>query len=545
MSEASISQNSFAYKNRWRALLFICVSLLVVALDNTILNVAIPSISRTLQASASELQWIVDSYILVFASLLLTLGALGDRFGRKRALQAGLVLFGIGSLAAALSNSTEMLIASRAFLGIAGAMILPATLSIISATFPREERPQAIAIWAAVFGLGVGLGPVIGGWLLERFEWNSVFFVNLPIVVVALVGGQFLIAESKDPSAPKADIPGVILSIIGLFALVYGIVEAGVEGWTASNVLLAFGAAIVFLGAFAWWENRNPDAMLPLDFFRNMSFTGANISLILISFSLFGSVFFLSQYFQSVLGFSPLQAGLRVLPLAITLTICSAMSARVNKRLGTKYTVALGAALSGAGLLFMALIYKIDTPYAIVMIGQILLAAGLGTAISPATNSVMSSVPVEKAGIGSAMNDTTRQLGGALGVAVLGTILNSVYLNGVDGLLGTVRTTLANAPGVTAEAVAQITSGIERGLQGAIGTANFLETQSPLAAPLAENIRTTARLAFVNGMTQAMFIAAIIMFASAVLVLFLLPSQVTRPAMVGIPAENQPVPIGD
>lgn len=545
MSEASISQDSFAYKNRWRGLVFICISLLVVSLDNTILNVAIPSISRTLQASASELQWIIDAYILVFASLLLTLGALGDRFGRKRALQAGLVLFGIGSLAAALSNSTEMLIASRAFLGIAGAAILPATLSSISASFPREERPQAIAIWSAVFGLGVGLGPVIGGWLLERFEWNSVFFVNLPIVVVALVGGQFLIAESKDPGAPKADIPGVILSIIGLFALVYGIVEAGVVGWTASNVLLAFGAAIVFLGAFAWWENRNPDAMLPLEFFRNMSFTGANISLILISFALFGSVFFLSQYFQSVLGFSPLQAGLRILPLAITLVICSAFSQQVNKRLGTKYTVALGAALCGLGLLYMSFVYDIDTPYATVMIGQIILAAGLGIAISPATNSVMASIPVEKAGIGSAMNDTTRQLGGALGVAVLGTILNSVYLRGVEPLLEEVRTTVANVPTVSEELLAQILGGIERGIQGAIGAANGIESQNPLAAPLAENIRNTARLAFVDGMTQAMFIAAIIMFASAVLVLFLLPAQVSRPEMSGIPVENQPAPIGD
>src|SRR5690349_13363908 len=263
MQAETPSVNAKAFERRWLGLVFIGVSLIVISLDNTILNVAIPSISRTLGASASELQWIVDAYVLVFAALLLTVGGLGDRYGRKKMLQFGLVMFGIGSLGAGLSSTTNVLIATRAFLGIAGAAILPSTLSIISATFPATERPRAIALWAAVFGLGVGVGPLIGGALLERFEWNSVFFVNLPIIVIALIGGARNIADSKDEYAPKADIPGVILSITGLFSLVYGIIEAGQKGWTEQTVLIAFVIAFVLLGLFAWWEARNPDAMLP------------------------------------------------------------------------------------------------------------------------------------------------------------------------------------------------------------------------------------------------------------------------------------------
>jgi len=536
-TEVLISEDSFAYKHRWLGLLFIGISLLVVALDNTILNVALPSISRALEASASDLQWIIDAYILVFAALLLTIGALGDRFGRKLALQVGLVLFAVGSVAAALATTTPMLISSRAFLGLAGATILPATLSLITTTFNAKERPQAIALWAAVFGLGIGVGPVVGGWLIERFTWNAVFFVNLPVIVIALIGGQILIAESKDPNAPKLDLLGVILSVIGLFALVYGIVDAGSAGWTDPYVLLAFGVAAVSLGAFAWWEGRNPDAMLPTYLFRNPSFTGANLALILVMFSLLGAVFFLSQYFQSVLGYTPFDAGLRVLPLAIALTFAAAMSARLSNRFGTKYTVAFGTLLSSAALLVMSMTYGIDTSYSVIVIGQIMMGLGLGIALSPATNSIMGSVPLEKAGIGSAMNDTTRQLGGALGVAVLGTVLNSIYLDRIAPLLVDVQNTLATIPLalVPQEQRDQALSAIERGIQGAMFVAERLEA-NPLSASLGQEVRIAARTAFVEGMTYAMFIGAIVMLGAAVLVLVLLPSRVQAPIALEAPA---------
>lgn len=508
------------YKNRWVGLLFICVSLLIISLDNTILNVALPSISRDLGASASDLQWIIDAYILVFAALLLTMGALGDRFGRKSALQVGVVWFGIGSLAAALSNSTELLIASRAFLGVGAAIIMPATLSLITAVFPPKERSQAIALWAAVFGLGVGVGPVVGGWLLERYSWNSVFYVNLPVVATALLGGAIFLTNSKDETAPKIDIPGVLLSIPGLFALVYGIIEAGDKGWTHSEVLLALGVAGILLGAFAWWENRNPDAMLPIYFFKNMSFTGANTAIALVMFSLFGSVFFLSQFFQSVQGYTALEAGIRVVPLALTLTIAAALSARLSARLGIKYTVALGIFIAACGLLFMSQFYEADTSYSTIVIGMIILASGMGTAMSPATDSVMGSVPSNKAGIGSAMNDTTRELGGAMGVAVLGTVMNTAYLDGI----GNLQNTLSTVPDGD-----RAYSGIESSIQGAHAVAESISaTGFPGTAELAQSIINTANQAFTTGMTDAMLIGAIIMFCASVLVLLILPATIQR-----------------
>lgn len=505
--------DSRAFERRWLGLVFIGISLIVISLDNTILNVAIPSISRTLGATASELQWIIDAYVLVFAALLLTMGGLGDRFGRKKALQIGLVLFGIGSLGAALSPNTGVLIATRAFLGIGGATIMPATLSIISATFPANERPRAIAIWAAVFALGVGIGPLIGGWLLQHFEWNSVFFVNLPVIVVALIGGAYSLGESRDEYAPKADIPGVILSITGLFSLLYGIIEAGQKGWTDSIVLLAFGIAAVLLGLFAWWENRYPDAMLPMRFFRNMSFTGANLALAIVTFSLFGATFFMSQYLQTIHGYTTLEAGILGLPLAITLTIVASRSSFVAARLGNKYTVALGIAVAGCGLLFMALMYHVDTDYPIIAIGQIVLATGMGTAFSPATNSIMASVPISKAGIGSAMNDTTRQLGGAVGVATLGTVMNSIYMQGVS----TLKTDLPQLP-------TQAFDAISSSIQAAHIVAD--NPQMPTAAR--DLIISTANQAFVNGMNNAMLIGALVMFAASALALFLLPAVATR-----------------
>ncbi len=510
------------YKTRWLGLLFIGISLTVISLDNTILNVAIPSISRDLGASASELQWIIDAYVLVFAALLLTMGALGDRFGRKRMLQFGLVMFGLGSLAAGLSTSTNMLIAARAFLGIGGAVIMPSTLSLISATFPRHERPQAFALWAAVFGLGVGIGPVVGGWLLQSSEWNAVFFVNLPVVVIAIIGGIFTLGESRDDDAPKLDLPGVLLSITGLIALVYGIIESGELGWTDPQVLVAFAAAIVLLGSFAWWENRNPDAMLPMHFFKNMSFTGANIAMVMVTFSLFGAIFFMSQYFQSVLGFTPLEAGIRLLPLALTMMTVSALSAKITQRLGTKIAVALGITIAGTGLLLMSQFFTADAQYITIVPIIMIFATGMGLTFSPATNSIMQSVPVSKAGVGSAMNDTTRQLGGALGVAVLGTLMNQTYLREIASLK-----TLVDQYPIPQAMFDEFYEIVSRSIQGA----HIVVANAPAIMPdaLKETILTTANNAFVTGMTEAMFIGACIMYGAAIFALVFLPAQVQRP----------------
>ncbi len=512
------------YETRWRGLIFIGISLLVISLDNTILNVALPAISRTLGATISDLQWITDAYILVFAALLLTMGSFSDRIGRKRALQIGLALFGLGSLAAALSNTTAMLIASRAFLGIGGAMIMPSTLSIISATFPAYERPQAIALWASVFALGVGIGPVMGGLLVQTFSWNAVFLVNLPVVTVAIIGGAIYLGESRDETAPKADIPGVILSIVGLFALIYGIIEAGIVGWTAPNVLIAFAVAAVFIGAFAWWENRTPNAMLPMHFFKNRTFTSSNITLTLLTFSMFGSFFFLSQYFQTVQAVPSFEAGLRILPQAIALTVVSSQSAKVAGRLGVKRAIAVGVLIAAIGLFYLSRMLHVDTPYWIIMIGQITLASGIGIAISPATAAIMGSVPMAKAGIGSAMNDTTRQLGGALGVAVLGTVATNAYLSGIEPL----REALASAP---PQLMGAITSSIQ--------AAHAAALNAELPAELQSLILTTTNEAFVTGMNNAMLVGALTMVVSFLVVLVLMPLQ---PRHAGVDPHGEPAP---
>jgi len=520
-STVSIPTDSFYYAKRWIGMLFIGISVIVLSLDNTILNVALPSIARDLNASNTDLQWIVDGYVLVFAALLLTMGTFGDRIGRKRALQVGLVLFGVGSLGAALSATTLALTLCRMFLGIAGALMMPATLSIVSSTFQPHERPQAIATWAALFGLGVGIGPIIGGFLVQNFSWHFVFLINLPVIAVAIIGGQIYLGVTKVPDAPPPDIIGSVLSIVGLFALIYGIIEAGVVGWTQTNVVASFVVAIVMMGLFGVWESRTPHPMLPLHLFRNPAFTGANITLTLLSFSLFGVVFFVPQFLQSVLGYPAFTAGILLLPLAISLTVVTSRSAKVAARFGTKRTVALGVAMTGTAFLYMALVYRIDTAYfPWVFIGQIFQAAGIGLAISPATTSVMSSVPMEKAGVGSAMNDTTRQLGGALGVAILGTIATGIYTRGVAPLQSL----------IPAEAYREVAAGLPTALSPL--------TRAMLTPSQIEQVTLVARSAFMNGMTQAFFVGAMVMYASALFALAVLPDVVIKRRDSAEGAEN-------
>ena len=510
-AKPSIAAESLpGYASRWRAMIFISISLLVISIDNLILNVALPSISRSLGASASELQWLVDSYVLVFASLLLTMGALGDKIGRKRTLQFGLAVFGLASLASALSTTTTMLIVTRAFMGIGAALIMPATLSIISATFPPEERARAIAMWTATFGLGAGIGPLTGGLLLKFFSWQSIFLVNLPVAAVGLMGGRVFIAESRDEHAPPLDLLGVLLSIVGLVALVFGIISAGESGWIHPQVLATFAVALVLLTLFVIWERLAPNAMLPLRFFANPSFTLANIAVVVMTFTLFGLTFMLTQYFQSVLNYQPLIAGLVQLPMVIIFTILSAQSAQIVGRFGTKRTVAVGVLLMSASLLYFYFVLDVTSPYPVILIGQVPFATGIGLTMSPATNSVMQSVPVRKSGIGSAMNDMTRQVGGALGIAVLGSILNGTY-----------RENLTLQMSVLEQISEPMRETMMRSIQGAHVVAGQLSDG-------AQGIVDAAEFAFMAGMQQALLVAALVMFVSAVLMFLFLPDQAKR-----------------
>jgi EmrB/QacA subfamily drug resistance transporter len=502
------------HQRRWWILGVLCFSLLVIVVDNSILNVALPTLARPesqggLDATNSQLQWMVDSYTLVFAGLLLTAGSLGDRFGRRGGLQVGLTVFGLGSLLSAMASSPGQLIATRALMGVGGAFIMPATLSLITSVFEGRERGRAIAIWAGVAGLAVAIGPLTGGFLLEHFYWGSVFLVNLPIVAFALAAGLLIMPTSKDPTAPRLDLVGAALSIAGLVALVYGIIEAPSKGWTDSTILLALGVAAVLLVGFFLWERRIDHPMLDLNFFRNPRFTTASVSISVLFFTLFGVIFLLTQYFQFVLDYSPFEAGVRLLPLALTMMVVAPLSARIVERVGTKLVVATGLFLVAVSVASFVQL-EVTTGYANIFWRLMVMAVGMGLTMAPSTESIMGSLPLAKAGVGSAVNDTTRQVGGALGVAIIGSVLASTYGTKVGD----------------AAAGQPLPAGVASEVEDSLGFA--LETASRLGGPAGEALANTARTAFVDGMHQGFLVAAAVAFVGAIVAFVWLPARAKR-----------------
>jgi EmrB/QacA subfamily drug resistance transporter len=516
-----------AYRRRWLILGVLCFSLLVIVLDNSIVNVAIPTLIDQLHATNSQVQWMVDSYTLVFAGLLLTMGALGDRYGRRGALQAGFVVFGIGSLASALVNTADQLIATRAFMGIGGALIMPATLSIITNVFPTNERGKAIGVWAGTAGLGVALGPLTGGFLLEHFYWGSIFLVNLPIVAFGLLAGFFLIPTSKDPSAPRLDPFGAVLSITGLSALLYGIIEAPTDGWGSSAILAAFGVGIVLIAIFIWWESHTDHPMLDVRFFKNPRFTAASSGITLLFFALFGSIFLLTQYLQFTLDYSPLAAGIRMLPFALTMMIVAPLSAKVVERIGTKITVAAGLTIVTVALVTLTGL-QVDSSYASDVVWRfVLLGIGMALTMAPATESVMGSLPLAKAGVGSAVNDTTRQVGGALGVAIIGSVLSSTYGSKVSDFF-TSRS--KSVPANLKPQFASAQDAAHSSLGGAKAVAESLPHQKlPLPAGLVEqlarDLNHVANQAFVDAMHAGVLVAAGATLIGAIVAAIWLPAR--------------------
>jgi EmrB/QacA subfamily drug resistance transporter len=502
MSTLSERVQARAHERRWWILGVLCFSLLVIVLDNTVLNVAIPTIVDDLHASNSQLQWIVDGYTLVFAGLLLTCGSLGDRFGRRGALQLGLVIFGIGSIASAFAGSATQLIGTRAFMGVGGAFIMPATLSIITNVFPASERGKAIGFWAGTAGLAGVLGPVTAGVLLEHFSWGSIFLVNVPIVVVGLVAGIFLIPTSKDPNASKLDPVGALLSIAGLVVLLYAIIEAPVHGWGDTTIVACFASGAALLLVFFLWERHSSHPMLDVHFFENPRFTAASNAIMLLFFAMFGTVFLITQYFQFVLGYSPLETGVRFLPWAIGMLVVSPLSARLVDRLGTKLVVGLGLVCVATALVFLSRLDATSSYWPDIVWRLALMAVGMGLAMAPATESIMGSLPRAKAGVGSAVNDTTRQVGGALGVAVLGSVLASTYTSQVaDFLRG------KNVP---------------TGLAHAYGESLGLVVHSGQTVP---GLVAAATSGFVDGMHSALLVAAGAAAVGFLVVIGFLPSR--------------------
>ena len=417
------------HDRRWLILPVLCLSVFLVVVDNTIVNVALPTMSRHLGASTTQLQWIVDAYSLAFAGLLLAGGGIGDRLGRKRTMQGGLVFFGAFSVAAALSHTTGGLISARALMGLAAAFIFPATLAILTTIFTdHAERQKALGIWGATAGVAVAFGPITGGALVEHFWYGSIFLVNVPIVLVTLVAGQFLIPKLPLPVRHRFDVPGMLISTAGVSALVLGIIEGPQWGWSSIGTLGSFAVAIAFLFVFTMVELRTEHPLLDVRVFTIPRFRGGALSVSVAFFCLFGFIFLITQYFQFVKGYSPLSAGLHTLPFAIVAAIFTPLAAVVALRVGSRLVVASGLLLMGGGLVVAGFTSTPTTPFfGPIIVGMVLLALGLSCITAPATEAVMGSVAADQFGAAAAVNNTTRELGGTLGVAVFGSIFASAY----------------------------------------------------------------------------------------------------------------------
>ena len=510
-SASTSSQWPAGHPRRRSILLVLCLSLLVVVIDNTILNTALPTLARVLHAGTSSLQWITDAYTLCFAALLVPAGALGDRYGRRLSLLGGLAVFALGSTAAAFASGTGMLIGARVVMGLGAAFVMPATLSILNAVFPKE-RPQAIAAWSAVAGVGIVIGPTLGGLLLSHFWWGSVFLINVPLVALALVGVLMTVPETAEPGGHRLDITGTLLIAGALFAIVDAIIEAPDRGWTSGMTIGGAAAGLAALGAFAWWELRSEHPLIDLRVFAVRAFSASAASVTVIFFALFGSLFVLTQYLQLVHGYSPLAAGVRALPFAVAMAAASPVSPVLASRLGTRVIIPAGMVLMGLGLLDLSTA-GVHTAYLPIAIAIAIMGAGMGLVMAPASTTIMTTVPAHQAGAGSAINDTIREVGGAFGVAIVGSLAAAVYRSRLGSTLAT-----AHAPGAV---VHQAT--------GSVAAADAIGAH--VGGPAGSELVTAAHSAFVSAMAMGIRVAAAVALVAAVA------------AIVALPRRSQPAPV--
>ena len=514
------------YERRWKIHAVLCTSLMIVIIGNTVLNVALPTLQRPTElggigADNTEVQWFVDAYGLVFAGLLFTAAALGDRFGRKGALQVGLVIFGLGSVIGAVADDSAMVIAARAVMGIGAAFVMPSTLSILTNVFPRRERAKAIAIWAGISGAGAAIGPIASGLLLEHFWWGSVFLINLPIIAAALVVGWVLVPHSKDEEETPLDPVGAVLSIIGLSALVYAIIEGPHHGWLSTTSILWFGGALLALIAWGVWEWRNRHPMLELRLFRNPRFAVASGGITLVFFAMFGTFFMMTQYLQGVLDYSPLGAAVRLLPISLVMMSVAPQTPGLVARYGAD-TVGTAGLLVLATALFGVSVLGVGTGYTQLVLTMMLMAGGMALTMTPMTTQLMAAVPLNRAGMGSATNDTTRELGGALGVAVLGSLVTSQYFAGVK------------------DAVASLPAAAREAAEGSLGAVSGLVDQGVI--PADSPVVGIAKQSFVDGLGVAATVGAAVVLLAALAVKRYLPADRANPAVTGEPVpESIPV----
>ncbi len=499
-------QANTGHPRRWAILGVLVVSLLVVVLDNTVLNVALKTLAdpeHGLGASQGELEWSINSYTLVFAGLLFTAGVLGDRFGRKRMLSAGLAVFGLASLLSAYAQSADQLIWARALMGLGGAAIMPVTLSIISNVFDPRERARAIAIWSGSVGLAIAIGPILGGALLENFWWGSVFLINVPVVVGGLIAVAVMVPESRDPRPGKIDIVGVLLSVVGLVALSYGIIDGGEHGFGRPVVWASIVGGLAVLAAFIAYERRIEFPSLDVRLFMVPRFAAPVALIGLVFFAALGVFFFSSFYLQLVRGYSPLETGLMLLPFAAAQLAFAPRSAAMVKRYGAKTVSAVGLSLTAIGIGGFAFL-GVDTPIVAVLALFFIQGIGMANIMPPAMESIMSSLPRERAGVGSAVANTVRQVSGALGVAILGSVLAGVYRGQVDGAAQTL-------PGPARDAV-------EESISGAYAAADRL-------GPAGGTVINAANDAFVTAMHWTAAIGAVIAALGVLMVVRWMPGK--------------------
>ncbi len=492
----------------------VCAAVLAINLDTTIVNVALPSMSRELSAGTRQLQWVVDGYNLAFAGLVLAAGSVSDRFGRRPALIVGLVGFAIASAAGALVTSADALVVARFAMGTCAALIFPTTLSIISNTFrERRERAAALGIWGAVVGLGVATGPITGGLLLEHFYWGSVFWALVPLALVTAVAAFLFVPESRDASVPGLDRPGLVLSVAMLVSLTYTIIEAPAHGWTSAATLGGFVASAALLTAFVLWERHTSHPMLDVTLFKDRRFSAASGAVTITFFALFGFIFLVTQYFQFVRGYGTLSTGARILPVALSIAVASVVGAALAPRIGTKIVVTVGMLLFAASFLWISTA-AVDTSYAREIVPQmVLMGLGMGLISTPATESILLVLPPARAGVGSAVNDATRELGGTLGVAVVGSVFSSVF-------------------------GAHLASGRYAGLPGnllgraqdSVGVAQAATVQDP-------RLVTAFHDSFLAGMSTACIMVGLLCLAGAVAAAVLLPGRIR----VEVEVEVEPV----
>ena len=498
------SKESRKYRLRWWTLSVLSMGLLVTVVDTIIVNVAIPTLQRELGASSSELQWIIDSYILVLAGLLLTMGSLADRFGRKRGMLIGLIILGLSSVLAAYSTNTGQLIAARTIMGLGAAMIMPPTLSIIVDVFPREERAKAIGIWAGIAAISVPLGLLVGGALLDNFWWGSVFLFSVPIIVLAVIAGVFLIPESRHESPPKIDPAGAVLSISALSLLIFAFINASSRGWLDPLIIGEFAAAIALGAMFIAYELRSSHPMLDIRLFKNPRLASGAGASALGSVAFIGFLFILTQYFQFVRDFTPFETGLGIVPLVLGFFSGTTVAPRLVKGFGTK-VVAAGAMTLTASVLVSLSFLEIDTPYWVIGIQLSFLGIGLSNLYVSSTDAMMGAVPAANAGLGSAVNNLTRQAGGAMGVAVLGSLLTSIYARKI------------------AAAVSGLPEGLAKAAQDNLGSA--AQVAAGLGGPRGDALREAANAAFIDAMGIALLVAAASSFAGALLLLRFMPAR--------------------